>query len=129
MIEENNIINDSIKEFIGGEKYYPPIGWIEKKLKIIGNQGDSINNINNQEQFAIAYLGLDNYLNDNEYQQKIDELNGYYGNVRKMITKKLYKDDIDIKKNFMGMVFVFFQNQIMQKIWQGLLIYMDAYIK
>ena len=99
LIEEKNIINDSIKEFIGGEKYYPPIGWIEKKLKIIVNQGDSINNINNQEEFAIAYLGLDNYLNDNEYQQKIDELNDYYGNVRKMITKKLYKDDIDIKNN------------------------------
>lgn len=30
LIEEINIINGSIKEFIGGEKYYPPIGWIEK---------------------------------------------------------------------------------------------------
>ena len=99
LIEEINIINGSIKEFIGGEKYYPPIGWIEKKLKMIDNQGDTINNINNQEEFAIAYLGLDNYLNDNEYQLKIDELNDYYGNVRKMIIKKLYKDDIDIKNN------------------------------
>ena len=103
LVEDNNFINNSIEEFVGGEKYYPPIGWIEKKLKIMNKyeseQGNSINNINNQEEFAIAYLGLDNYLNDNECQQKIDELNDYYGNIRKMIINKLYKDDIDIKNN------------------------------
>ena len=100
LVEENNIINGSINEFIiGGENYYQPIGWIEKKLKIIDNQGEFINNINNQEEFSIAYLGLDNYLNDDEYQQKIDELNDYYGNIRKMIINKLYKNDIDIKNN------------------------------
>ena len=38
-------------------------------------------------------------MNDNECQQKIDELNDYYGNIRKMIINKLYKDDIDIKNN------------------------------
>ena len=109
----------SSNKIIGGEKYISPVDWYEKKLKI----SNTFNYIKNKDEYAIAYLGINNFSNENN--QIFDDLNEYYKNLRKMVCKKLYQNERDLRNNGSYCHEVFFKILNMQKTVQVLLIYMD----
>ncbi len=89
-----------IGESRGGEKYFPPLGWYGIGLRVL-NQYDDGNNDwldydNNENEFSIAYLGLNNFLNKKE--KIIEDLNDFCKNVNKMVKEKTYKNDINKRK-------------------------------
>ena len=123
-----------INETRGGEKYIPPSGWFGYRLKV-GEKYDNGNNIwlkyNDKEGvFAIAYLGLSNiYRNQKNLEQFLNEINSE--KVLKMGYEQTYKDDINIKTNSKneydkcGNESIYFKIQILQRILQVLLIYVE----
>ena len=84
----------------GNEKYIPPLnGWTGIGLKVL-NMYDNGNNVwidykNLNGEFAIAYIGINNFLNDKD--RMIKDLNDYARNIQKMINNKLYQTEIDIR--------------------------------
>ena len=84
----------------GGEYYIPPSnGWIGIGLKVSGkydNGDDSwLDYQNHNGEFAIAYLGLNNFLNDKN--KIISDLNDITQNIMNLQKEKLYKDEKDIR--------------------------------
>ena len=88
-----------VNEKRGGEKYIPPIGWNGIGLKVTDmyDNGDnkwlSFKNI--EGAFAVAYLGINNFLNDTEIM--MEELNNACDNIKNLITNKLFADEIDLR--------------------------------
>ena len=94
-----------INEKRGGEKYIPPInGWygIGLKIKDKYDNGDMswIDYRNNKGEFAIAYLGINNILN--EKGKIVEHLNNVSKNITTTINEKLYKDDDDIRTGILN---------------------------
>ena len=91
-----------IDEMRGGEKYIPPIkGWYGIGLKVL-NQYDNGNNDwldynNNEDEFSIAYLGINNFLNNKE--KIVEDLNKFSKDINKMVVEKLYQNENDLRKN------------------------------
>ena len=87
----------------GGEDYIPPLnGWLGIGLNVMSKYDNRCNNWiaykeNIDGEFAIAYLGINN-ISDNE-DQIIKDLNDYSVNITKMISSKLYQNELDLKKN------------------------------
>ena len=97
-------------EVRGGENYIPPKGWIGIGLNVLGKYdygNDLWLDYNNKEgEFAIAYLGLNNYLIDK--QQIISGLNNLDEIMLNLQSKKMYKNEKDIRKtnnNFFSRIF------------------------
>ena len=86
----------------GGEDYIPPEeGWIGIGLNVLGKY-DNGNNIwldykNQNGEFAIAYLGLNNYLKDK--QDIISGLNDLSQTIYNLQNDKIYKNEEDIRNN------------------------------
>ena len=83
-------------EIRGGENYIPPEeGWIGIGLNVKGkydNGNDSWLNYKNQEgEFSIAYLGLNNFLNNNINTNDLSQ------DLFKVIKNKLYRDQKNLK--------------------------------
>ena len=91
-----------IDEMRGGEKYIPPVkGWYGIGLKVLG-QYDNGNNDwldydNNEDEFSIAYLGLNNFLNNKE--KIVEDLNKLSKDINNMVKDKLYQNEKDLRKN------------------------------
>ena len=90
----------SINSIRGGEKYIPPIGWYGIGLKVDNlyeNYNNWLSNNNLEGEFAVAYLGLNNFLNDKDIF--INDLNPVFYNIKKMLVDKLYRDEKDVKND------------------------------
>ena len=80
----------------GGEKYIPPNDWygiglnVENMYDNGNNDWLSSNNINGE--FAVAYFGINNSLND--FQEMVEELNS---NIESMMSQKLYRNEKDLR--------------------------------
>ena len=105
-----------IGESRGGEKYFPPLGWYGIGLRVL-NQYDDGNNDwldydNNENEFSIAYLGLNNFLNKKE--KIIEDLNKLSKDINKMVKKELFQNEIDLRKkgNICGDGICLFQNPV-----------------
>ena len=88
-----------INETRGGEKYIPPLGWYGIGIKVL-NKYDNGNNAwldyrNREGEFAIAYLGINNYLNSRS--KIIEDLNNYTTNINNYLSEKLYQEEQDLK--------------------------------
>ena len=87
-----------VDEKRGGEDYIPPLqGWEGIGLKVWG-QYDNGNNDwldynNNTNEYAIAYYGLNNHLDDKNLM--VSDLNVYANDIKKLMTDKFYQDQID----------------------------------
>ena len=83
----------------GGEKYIPPNGWngIGLNIENIYENNNWLSNKNIEGEFAVAYLGIGNILDDKE--QLIEDLNKYSIDIKKMMSQKLYADEKDIRHN------------------------------
>ena len=103
-----------INERRGGEKYIPPLnGWYGIGLNV-KNKYDNGNNAwlgykNKKGEFCIAYLGLNNFLNDKN--KIIEDLNKFSIDINSMMIEKLYQNEIDLKQN-KGFWNIFFENDI-----------------
>ena len=94
--KDNNWSTNSIR---GGENYIPPIGWYGIGLKVdnLYENNKWLSNSNLDGEFAVAYLGINNFLKDKE--MLIDDLNPILNNVKKIMIDKLYINDNDIRNN------------------------------
>ena len=85
----------------GGEKYIPPSkDWYGIGLNVYG-QYDNGNNdwldcTNKKDEYPVAYLGLNNFLNDKE--KIIEDLNDFCKDVNKMIKEKTYQEEENTRK-------------------------------
>ena len=94
--------NWGINEKRGGENYIPPIkGWEGIGLKVWGQYDNGNNNWldynNNYNEYAIAYYGLNNHLDDKNLM--ISDLNVYANDIKKLIKDNFYQDQIDERNN------------------------------
>ena len=106
----------------GGENYIPPLkGWEGIGLKVWG-QYDNGNNDwldynNNSNEYAIAYYGLNNHLDDKNIL--VSDLNIYANDIKKLNKDKFYQDQIDERSNI-------FNGQ--KKCGEGICLYQDPNI-
>ena len=102
----------------GGENYIPPLnGWEGIGLKV-WDQYDNGNNDwlsynNTKNEYAIAYYGLNNNLDDNNIN--VSELNTYANDIKKLITDNFYQDQINERKKN-------------EKCGEGICLYQDPYM-
>ena len=105
-----------INEKRGNEKYIPPLdGWEGIGLKVINmydnGNNDWLNYRNLEGEFAIAYIGINNHLNDKDLM--IKDLNDYSSNISKMINEKLYQNELNLRnKEKCGEGICVFQNPV-----------------
>ena len=84
----------------GGEAYIPPLNnWKGFGLKVTGlydkGNDDWLNYQNKKGEFAIAYMGINNYLG--ESNKMISQITNYSKNIRNLIKDKLYRDETNIR--------------------------------
>ena len=82
----------------GGEDYIPPLkGWEGIGLKVWGQydkgNNDWLDYNNNKNEYAIAYYGLNNHLDDKNLM--VSELNIYANDIKKLTTDNFYQDQIN----------------------------------
>ena len=82
----------------GGEKYLPPLnGWEGIGLKVLGQYDNGSNDWldynNNKNEYAIAYYGLNNNLDDKNIS--LSDLNTYANDIKKLTKDKFYEDQIN----------------------------------
>ena len=90
----------STNSFRGGEKYIPPIGWYGIGLKVDNlyrNYNNWLSNKNVEGEFAVAYLGINNFLSDKDIF--LDDLEPILHNIREIMVDKLYINENDIRNN------------------------------
>ncbi len=90
-----------MNETRGGEDYIPPLnGWNGFGLKVLGKydngNNDWLDYRNRKGEYAIAYIGINNELNDKG--SMIEELNKYSQDINNVVRNKLYMNDIDLNK-------------------------------
>ena len=86
----------------GGEKYIPPVNnWKGYGLKVRGlyDKGNDewLNYENKKGEFAIAYMGINNYLGDSS--KMISHITDYSSNSENLIKNKLYRNDKNCRNN------------------------------
>ena len=95
----------------GGEDYIPPLdGWngIGLKVKDKYDNGDNtwLDYKNKKGEFAIAYLGINNFLNEKDII--IGDLNNISTNLNEVtsvfINERIYKDDVDLRNNNLNII-------------------------
>ena len=96
----NNKGNWGQNEKRGGENYIPPLqGWEGIGLKVWGQYDDGdndwLNYNNNINEYAIAYYGLNNHLDDKNLN--ISDLNIYANDIKKLTKDNFYQDQINEK--------------------------------
>jgi len=89
-----------VNEKRGNEKYIPPLnGWegIGLKVRYMYDNGnnDWLDYRNIEGEFAVAYIGINNHLNDKNLM--IKDLNDYSRNISKMISEKLYQNELNLR--------------------------------
>ena len=89
----------SINSIRGGEKYIPPIGWYGIGLKVdnLYENNDWLSHSNIEGEFAVTYLGINNFLNEKEII--IDYLYPILNNIKKIMIDKLYREENDLRNN------------------------------
>ena len=99
-----------INETRGGEEYIPPLkNWYGVGLKVKGQydkgNDDWLDYRNLEGEFAIAYLGLHNFINTKD--SLTEELNSITNDVKKMLKESSYEEDINIRddSNFFTRLF------------------------
>ena len=89
-----------INETRGGEKYIPPIGWCGIGLNVNGKydngNNDWLDYRNRKGEFAVAYLGINNYLESKT--QIISDLNNYIQKIDNCLSQKLFQEEVDIRR-------------------------------
>jgi len=91
-----------INEKRGGEDYIPPLnGWYGIGLNVRNkyDKGDNtwLDYSNNKGEFAIAYLGINNLLN--EKSRMIGDLNNFSRDIKNFMRDKIYKDEENIRSS------------------------------
>ena len=104
-------------EMRGGEKYLPPLnGWEGIGLKVWGQYDDGSNDWldynNNKNEYAIAYYGLNNNLEDKNVS--ISDLNVYANDIKKLTKDKFYQEQINERNG--------------KKCGEGICLYQDPYM-
>ena len=95
-----------VDETRGGEKYLPPLnGWYGLGLKVKDkyDNGDNswLNWQNKKREFAIAYLGISNFLNEKE--RIVGDLNNASRNIKNFVNQRLYREEENIRaKGFLS---------------------------
>jgi len=126
-ILENNIANINHWEKydkIGGEDYFPPFKWTGFNLNIneLYNDGNHnwLNHQNTSGEYAVAYLGINNHLNDRD--DIIHDLNNYPNDINNIITSKLYQYDTDLRNrnSYCGEGVVLFQDPNIAENYSGI---------
>ena len=107
--EGNRSSGWGINETRGGETYIPPLNnWKGYGLKVSGlydNGNDNwLNYENNKGEFAIAYMGINNFLGETD--KMISDLNDYSKNIKMLIKNRLYRSD-DNSRNKGAFSFLF----------------------
>ena len=91
-----------INETRGGENYIPPLNnWRGFGIKVSGmydnGNDDWLNYENKKGEFAIAYMGINNYLG--ETKEMISHIQEYSTDIKNLIKNKLYRNDSNIRNN------------------------------
>ena len=91
-----------IDETRGGENYIPPLNnWRGFGIKVSGmydnGNDDWLNYENKKGEFAIAYMGINNYLG--ETKEMISHIQEYSTDIKNLIKNKLYRNDSNIRNN------------------------------
>ena len=94
--EGNRSSGWGVNETRGGEAYIPPLNdWKGYGLKVSGLYDNGNNNWlnynNNKGEFAIAYMGINNFLGETD--KMISNLNDYSQSIKKLIKNRLYRGD------------------------------------
>ena len=91
-----------INETRGGENYIPPLNnWRGFGIKVSGmydnGNDDWLNYENKKGEFAIAYMGINNYLG--ETKEMISHIQEYSTDIKNLIKNKLYRNDSNSRNN------------------------------
>jgi len=102
-----------LNEKRGNEDYIPPTdNWRGYGIKVLGKydngNDDWLGYENKKGEFAIAYMGINNYLG--ESQQMISDLNNYAKKIEKKPTNKIFR--MDSNKRNKGILSIFSKNKI-----------------
>ena len=97
-----------INEKRGGEDYIPPLnGWYGIGLKVRDkyDNGDNswLDYANVKGEFAIAYLGINNFLN--EQSRIVGDLNNLSRDIQNFMNDRLYKDEDNIRSGLFNKLF------------------------
>jgi hypothetical protein len=97
-----------INEKRGGEDYIPPVnGWYGIGLKVRDkyDNGDNswLDYANVKGEFAIAYLGINNFLN--EQSRIVGDLNNLSRDIQNFMNDRLYKDEDNIRSGLFNKLF------------------------
>ena len=114
--------NWGVNEKRGGEVYIPPLkGWEGIGLKVWGQYDNGSNDWldynNNRNEYAIAYYGLNNHLDDKNLM--VSDLNIYANDIKKLTTDNFYQDQINERDK---------TNKGQKKCGEGICLYQDPII-